>query len=192
MKLNQTDFKINSSVFRGIRTHRWSFLAVALLCFAVASTSCSKKDVKEDEPSFSPTEGAAAAPEESAASSSLGGAGDSNAGAAELQTIHFEFDSYALTGDGRNALKANAQWLTENPTATIQIEGHCDERGTTEYNLALGERRANATKDYLQKLGVDSSRMSVISYGEERPIDPASNEGAWAKNRRAQFVILSR
>lgn len=186
--MNRNQFRI----LNGFKSHRWSFFAIALLCFAVASTSCSKKDVKEDEPSFSPTEGAAAAPSEGAAASSLGGAGDSNAGAAELQTIHFEFDSYALTGDGRNALKANAQWLTENPTATIQIEGHCDERGTTEYNLALGERRANATKDYLQKLGVDPSRMSVISYGEERPIDPASNDAAWAKNRRAQFVILSR
>lgn len=176
----------------GFRHHRWSFVAVTLLCFAVATSSCSKKDVKEDEPSFSPTEGAAADAGGAADSSALGGAGDSFAGAAELQTLYFEFDSYNLNSQGRDALKANAQWLTENPTATIQIEGHCDERGTTEYNLALGERRANAARDYLQKLGVDASRMSVISYGEERPLDPSSGESAWAKNRRAQFVILSR
>jgi peptidoglycan-associated lipoprotein len=171
-----------------LRQHRWSFLAMMLLCFAVATSSCSKKDVKEDEPSFSPTEGAGAETD----SSSLGGAGDSFAGASELQTVFYEFDSYNLTASGRDALKANAQWLTENATATIQIEGHCDERGTTEYNLALGERRANSARDYLQKMGVDASRISVISYGEERPLDPSSGETAWAKNRRAQFAILSR
>ena len=176
----------------GFRQHRWSFLALLLLCFAVATSSCSKKDVKEDEPSFSATEGAATEESSAASSASLGGAGDSNLGAAELQTVYYEFDSYNLSASGRDALKSNAQWLTENATATIQIEGHCDERGTTEYNLALGERRANAARDYLQKLGVDASRMSVISYGEERPLDPATGEAAWAKNRRAQFVILSR
>jgi peptidoglycan-associated lipoprotein len=178
----------------GFKHHRWSFLAVMLLCFAVATTSCSKKDVKEDEPSFSPTEsaGADASGTGGDTGAALGGAGDSFSGAPELQTVYYDFDSYNLNSQGRDALKANAQWLTENPTATIQVEGHCDERGTTEYNLALGERRANASRDYLQKLGVDASRMSVISYGEERPLDPSSGESAWAKNRRAQFVILSR
>lgn len=163
-----------------------SLLAVAALGIAVVLASCSKKDVKEEEPSFSPTEGGGTS--EAATTS----AGDSFEGAPELQTVYYEFDSYTLTAESRTALKANAQWLTDNPNATIQIEGHCDERGTTEYNMALGERRAAAAKDYMQKLGVDASRISVISYGEERPQDSSSSESAWAKNRRAQFVLLSK
>jgi peptidoglycan-associated lipoprotein len=103
----------------------------------------------------------------------------------DLKTVYFAFDSYSLTGDTRSALKTTAQWLKGHPSDAIQIEGHCDERGSTEYNLALGERRANAVKNYLGKLGVDGSKLSVISYGSERPADPGHDEAAWAKNRRA-------
>ncbi len=177
----------------GARHLRFSFIAVFALCLAVALASCSKKDVKPDEPGFSPSDGAAAdGMGDAAAATPALSAGDASAAAPELETIYYAFDSFSLSNEARNALKTNAQWLTENPTATIQVEGHCDERGTTEYNLALGERRSNAAKDYLQKLGVDASRISVISYGEERPQEMGSEEGAWAKNRRASFVILSR
>ncbi|MBY0369576.1 peptidoglycan-associated lipoprotein Pal [bacterium] len=158
----------------------------------VAFSSCSKKDVKPDEPGFSPSEGAAVeepAPAEAAPSLS---AGDASPAAAELETVYFGFDSFSLDNTARDTLKTSAQWLTDNPTATIQVEGHCDERGTTEYNLALGERRSNAAKDYLQKLGVDASRISVISYGEERPAEMGGDEAAWARNRRASFVVLTR
>lgn len=174
----------------GARHLRFSFIAVFALCMAVALASCSKKDVKSDEPGFSPSDGAEAG-DTAAAAPSLS-AGDASATAPELETVYFGFDSFSLTNEGRTALKQDAQWLSENPAATIQVEGHCDERGTTEYNLALGERRANSAKDYLQKLGVDASRISVISYGEERPLESGHDEGAWAKNRRASFVILSR
>ncbi len=176
----------------GARHLRFSFAVVFALCLVVGLSSCSKKDVKPDEPGFSPTEGAAADDMDAAAAAPALSAGDASAAAPELDTVYFAFDSYSLSGEGREALKKNAQWLGENPASTIQIEGHCDERGTTEYNLALGERRANAAKEYLQKVGVDSSRISVISYGEERPLDSGHDESAWARNRRASFVVLSK
>ncbi len=181
---------------RGVKHLRFSFIAVFALCLAVALASCSKKDVKMDEPGFSPSDGTAledgSAGGDSAAAAPSMSAGDSSAPAPELETVYFGFDSFSLSNEGRAALQKDAQWLTENPTASIQVEGHCDERGTTEYNLALGERRANAAKEYLQKLGVDAARISVISYGEERPLESGHDEAAWAKNRRASFVLLSR
>lgn len=105
------------------------------------------------------------------------------------QNIHFEFDSAQLTDTAKGLLREKADWLKENPGQSIIIEGHCDERGTTEYNLALGERRASAAKQYLQDLGVGAFRMTTVSYGEERPLDPGQTEAAYSKNRRAQFVL---
>jgi peptidoglycan-associated lipoprotein len=109
-----------------------------------------------------------------------------------LNDIHFGFDRYDLAPKAREILSQNAEILLKHPGTKFQIEGHCDERGTIEYNLALGERRANATKQYLLSLGVSANRMSTISYGEEMPVDPRQNEEAWSKNRRAHFIILSR
>ena len=103
--------------------------------------------------------------------------------------VYFAFDSAALSPMAQATLKRKAMWLNENPGATVTIEGHCDERGTNEYNLALGERRAESARAYLVDLGIASSRLSTISYGEERPLDPRHNEEAWAKNRRAQFKL---
>jgi peptidoglycan-associated lipoprotein len=105
-----------------------------------------------------------------------------------LNTIYFDFDKYNLRADAKEMLKANAQTLKDNPEVAVLIEGHCDERGTVEYNLALGERRANAAKQYLVDMGIAASRIRTISYGEERPADPGHNEAAWAKNRRDAFV----
>ena len=93
-----------------------------------------------------------------------------------------------LRDDARKALDRNVEWLKANPTVRVQIEGHCDERGTEEYNLHLGERRANSVKQYLVKSGLDAARLFTISYGESRPVDPGHSEAAWAKNRRAQFA----
>jgi len=103
------------------------------------------------------------------------------------QDIFFEFDSSTLSSKAQGILKAKAEWMARNPHLNIVIEGHCDDRGTTEYNLALGERRAESVKRYLQDLGVAESRIRTISYGEERPLDPGNDEEAWAKNRRAHF-----
>jgi peptidoglycan-associated lipoprotein len=108
-----------------------------------------------------------------------------------LKDIHFAFDRYDLTDGARRILTENAKILLAHPNLIIQIEGHCDERGSSEYNLALGERRAVSAKLYLIKLGVKGSRLSTISYGEEMPVDPGHTEEAWAKNRRCHFVILS-
>jgi peptidoglycan-associated lipoprotein len=106
--------------------------------------------------------------------------------------VLFAFDSSVLSSEAKTLLEQKATWLSENPQVTAQIEGHCDERGTTDYNLALGDRRAFAAKQYLTTLGVPSSRLTTISYGEERPLDSGHNEAAWARNRRAHFVITSR
>lgn len=105
------------------------------------------------------------------------------------EMVHFDFDKYNIRPDAAEVLKRKAEWLKENPEVKVIIEGHCDERGTNQYNLALGERRANSSKQFLIKLGIAAERMETISYGEERPLDPGHNEEAWAKNRRAQFVI---
>ena len=109
-----------------------------------------------------------------------------------LKDIYFGYDKYEIRREDEGILKENAAFLKKNPKMKIQIEGHCDERGTAEYNLALGERRANHTKKYLVSLGITSDRISTISYGEERPLDPSDNEEAWAKNRRAHIVVLSK
>ncbi len=105
--------------------------------------------------------------------------------------INFDFDQFFLRDDAREILAEKASWLLEHGDVTITAEGHCDERGTTEYNMALGERRANSAMKYLVNAGVRADRISTISYGEEMPLDPGDNEEAWAKNRRAHFVIFS-
>ena len=102
--------------------------------------------------------------------------------------IFFAYDSYTLTKAAQNTLEKQAKWLKANGSATIAIEGHADERGTREYNLALGDRRANAAKDYLMTYGISSDRISVLSYGKERPVDSGSNPLAWSKNRRSVTV----
>ncbi|HMO17177.1 MAG TPA: peptidoglycan-associated lipoprotein Pal [Oligoflexia bacterium] len=107
----------------------------------------------------------------------------------ELADINFDYDSSALTPLAKDILKRSAAWLQKNPGSKVIIEGHCDERGTAEYNLALGERRARAALDYLRSLGSSTSNMSTISYGKELPLDPSQNEAAYAKNRRAHFAV---
>ena len=103
--------------------------------------------------------------------------------------IHFGFDSYELTEESRAILALKANIMRRYTSVAVVIEGHCDERGTEEYNLALGERRARASYEHLVILGVDPERMSIVSFGEERPINPAHNEIAWAENRRSEFVV---
>lgn len=106
-----------------------------------------------------------------------------------LADVHFGFDRYDITSEAQSVLAKNAEWLKANADATVQVEGHCDERGTNEYNQALGARRAQSALNALKTLGVDAKRMSSVSYGEELPLDPRHNEEAWAKNRRAHFKV---
>ena len=105
------------------------------------------------------------------------------------EDIYFDFDKSTLTAAAQDNLLRKAEWLRENSDATVTIEGHCDERGTNEYNLALGDRRAESAKAFLVDLGIDPSRLTTISYGEERPVDPRNMEEAWSKNRRDHFVV---
>jgi peptidoglycan-associated lipoprotein len=106
-----------------------------------------------------------------------------------LDDVFYAFDKYSLTDESKRKLEGNASELKRASESTVIIEGHCDERGTKSYNLALGEKRAKAAKEYLVSLGVSGSRITVISYGKERPFDPGHNEAAWAKNRRGHFVV---
>jgi len=108
-----------------------------------------------------------------------------------LEDVHFNYDSAALSDEARRTLETHAETMRLYPTMTVLIEGHCDERGTTEYNLALGERRASAAFNYLTSLGIPASRIKTISYGKEFPKDPGHNEAAWAANRRAHFQITA-
>src|SRR5262249_51540763 len=109
-----------------------------------------------------------------------------------LKDIHFDFDKYDIRPDDAKILDSNAGWLKSNDGMLVLIEGHCDERGTNEYNLALGERRAKAAMNYLVSQGIQASRITVISYGEERPVCTEKNETCWQKNRRDHFLVKAR
>jgi peptidoglycan-associated lipoprotein len=106
-----------------------------------------------------------------------------------FKDINFDYDKYSLSPEAREILKKHADYLAKNRDVNVTIEGHCDERGTSEYNLALGERRAKEAMKYLKELGVSAKRMKTVSYGKEKPLEPGHNEEAWAKNRRDHFAI---
>ena len=119
--------------------------------------------------------------------------GDSDSGkAGTLSTVYFDFNSSTLSSSTRDALESNANFLKENTSVEVQIEGHADERGGVQYNLALGEKRAQAVKQYLVSMGVSSSRVTTISFGKERPIAFGHDESAWSQNRRANFVVTAK
>ena len=109
-----------------------------------------------------------------------------------LKPAFFDYDKSDIRADARDVLAANATWLKKYSNVQFTIEGHCDERGTSQYNLALGDRRANASKDYLASLGVDASRIKTVSYGKERPFATGHDEESWQKNRRAHFVVTAK
>ncbi|MEA2164013.1 MAG: peptidoglycan-associated lipoprotein [Thermoanaerobaculia bacterium] len=109
-----------------------------------------------------------------------------------LHDAFFEYNDSSLSADAQSALTSSANWLKKNPGYNLLIEGHCDERGTEQYNLALGDRRANQAKEYLVTLGVDSGRIRTVSYGEERPFDAGHDESAWSKNRRDHLVLVGK
>lgn len=166
--------------------------AVLMMVVAVAAAGCAKKKpLVGDETTIGDT--GAPGEERLTGGGSLDryrrGLAPEEGGA--LKDVNFDYDSFQLSTEARDVLAANAEWLKENPRARTEIEGHCDERGTIEYNLALGARRAQAVKDYLATLGISPGRMSTISYGEELPLCRESGEHCWARNRRAHFVPAS-
>ncbi|BCR06157.1 peptidoglycan-associated lipoprotein [Desulfuromonas versatilis] len=164
-------------------------LVLALCCALLASGCAKKPKVTETLPTAQP---ALADTQDSSKNSNFNqnATGDLMVGNAQtgMQAIYFEFDSVLLSDEARATLQKNAQWLKSNAGSRITIEGHTDERGSDAYNLALGERRAVATRNYLVTLGVSADRIQIISYGEERPALQGSTEDAWSKNRRAEFM----
>ncbi|MGA2959522.1 MAG: peptidoglycan-associated lipoprotein Pal [Thermodesulfobacteriota bacterium] len=110
--------------------------------------------------------------------------------ATNLEALYFDFDQWSIREDQKDVLQKNAEWLKANPKVKVRLEGHCDERGTAEYNLALGQKRAEAANAFLEGLGIAVQRISAISYGKERPLDPGHDEAAWAKNRRVDIVMV--
>ena len=109
-----------------------------------------------------------------------------------LANVYFDYDKAVIRDDAKPVLETNAAWLKRFKTVKILIEGHCDERGTEEYNMALGEKRAKAAEDYLLSLGISADRLKIISYGKSQPADPGHNEAAWQKNRRDQFLVIEK
>lgn len=162
---------------------------ILVVAAAVAVTGCAKKrpDV------LPPAAGETVPPSD-------GGYTDPNAGVGTLQdqfraavssdTVNFGLDRYDVDATARQILDSQAQWLAQNPNVRISIEGHADERGTREYNLALGDRRANAASNYLSARGVSATRITTVSYGKERPVAMGSDEGSWAQNRRAVTIVI--
>jgi peptidoglycan-associated lipoprotein len=153
----------------------------SMIAGAVAAAGCSKAQ--------KPDEGAVP----NAVQADENASGDSDSGRAMgLQTVYFGYDAFTLNGEAKATAKANADILKANESVKVQVEGHCDQRGGIQYNIALGEKRANATRKFLIDQGVAEDRITTISFGKERPLDPGTSEDAYGKNRRANFVITSK
>lgn len=181
-----------------MRGKRWIMIALFLIVPGLfMTTSCSKKMVKSDGMTMAGDTGQAGSESEGSGDISQGGLDEEGLTPEQRRAkdqflnehIYFEYDSDILSAEAQSILMKKAEYLQDNPNRRVTIEGHCDERGTTEYNLALGDRRAQSVKTFLENLGVSGSRMTPVSYGEERPIDPGHTEAAWAQNRRAQFIF---
>ena len=165
-------------------------IALAItVCSAIALSACSKKPPAELPPA--PQSTATPAPPPRQAGPVPGSQEHFRQVMAGRDTILFDTDMFNIDAQDQAALREQANYLGQFPNVRATIEGHADERGTREYNLALGERRANAAKNYLISLGVSADRLSVVSYGKERPVDVGSNEQAWARNRRAVTVVMN-
>ncbi len=161
---------------------------------STASTSSSTASTSSTSSNAGSSSGSSSSGSSASSSSSSGSAASSSTSANDAlaaigNTVYFGYDSAALSGNAQGTLLRQAGFLNANPALTITIEGHCDERGTREYNLALGERRASAARDFLLAQGVDQARIKVISYGKERPVASGSTETSWSKNRRAATVL---
>ncbi len=185
-----------------MRKNNWLVIFLVLVIPAMMfSVSCAKKVVETApaetaQPAETPPETDTSADDEAAQKARLEQerlAAEEAARQAMMafseEDIHFEFDSSALMPAAQDILVRKADYMRANPNITVTVEGHCDERGTDAYNMALGERRAQSAKEFLTNLGISANRLGTISYGEERPVDPGQNEAAWAKNRRAHLVI---
>lgn len=161
-----------------MRTRCLMSAVISLLLAFLLLGGCAKKIVKQQEGPAIPGYGAGQISE-----------ADTHGVQTSLKTVYFDFDKYGLSPEAQSVLQYDAEILKRYPNVAVVVEGHCDERGTAEYNLALGERRAGAVAEYLSTLGIAPNRMSTVSFGSELPVDPAHNEEAWAKNRRAYLRV---
>ena len=170
---------------------RTGFRIVAASALALSIAGCAKKKPAElpPPPQTGPSETGSSSDNGTTTPGSVPGSRADFVAQAGTDTVHFATDSHDVDSEAQGILRRQAQWLAKYPQVRVTIEGHCDERGTREYNLALGDRRANAAKDFLAASGVDASRISVISYGKERPVAQGSDEDSWAQNRRAVTVV---
>ncbi len=195
-----------------MRTRGWNFIAVPLLVFMVVLAGCAKRPATTQASAPAPTGAGGATTGGGPGGAGLQPGGGTGGGAtttpgtgttarpapsqfaaiADLKDIHFDFDKYDIRSGDAKVLDGNAGWLKSHDNYLVLIEGHCDERGTNEYNLALGERRAKAAMNYLVSQGIQATRITIISYGEERPTCSEHNEACWAKNRRAHFLVKPR
>lgn len=158
-----------------------------LMVFALAN--CKSK--KTEEQATTPEESAQTAPQIDSTPMNFDAAGSDSGKIAGLETIHFDYDKSSLKDAEKKKIKGNVAWMKSHTNVNVQIEGHCDARGSIEYNLALGERRAKSVKSYMVNLGIPEARLSVISYGKEKPVAKGDGDDAYAKNRRANFVPLA-
>ncbi|MES2045997.1 MAG: peptidoglycan-associated lipoprotein Pal [Pseudomonadota bacterium] len=164
---------------------RLTNMLLVTVALAAATTGCAKKHPAELPPVAGP------APQDQTGTSIRPGSRADFERSVLSNTIHFALDRYDIDPQSQRILDSQVQWLRQWPNVPISLEGHCDERGTREYNLALGDRRANAAKNYLVARGVNPGRISTISYGKERPLALGSDEASWAQNRRAVTIVLN-
>jgi peptidoglycan-associated lipoprotein len=174
--------QIQISTRKAVGATAANFLTALVLAVTVIATGCGKSTKPEE--STTPLAAAAGADE------NLNGDSDSGKAGA-LKSINFPYDSFSLDATAKDTLSANASYLKSKTGIKIQVEGHCDQRGGIQYNIALGEKRAGAVKKYLEDLGITSDRVTTISFGKEKLLDTGTTEAAYAKNRRANFVITS-
>lgn len=169
-----------------------SIVVLGILALSLSLTSCSSAKKKNNQAG---TESVDTVQVDNGANNGvsleLNGDSDTNRAGA-LKTVYFGYNSAAIEGDARDTLNANAEFLKNNANVKVQVEGHCDERGSVQFNLALGERRAKTVRDYLVSQGIAGSRVSVISLGKEKPVSFGHDEESWSKNRRGNFVVTEK
>jgi peptidoglycan-associated lipoprotein len=192
-QIRRKEFSLKTRIMKEeVRVMRKLMMVLVVLAFACGTilmmSSCAKKQVGTGEAAPAPKPAAAPAPAAAAPSTTAVDMAQ-DARAFEAEGIYFDFDKSEIKAEAKAILEKKAAWLRANPSYKVKIEGNCDERGTNEYNLALGDRRAKAAQKYLNALGISMDRMSTISYGEEKPACTEKNEKCWSKNRRDDFKL---
>ena len=180
---------MTNSKFGQLISNVTNVLVLATVVFALGA--CSSKKKADDTATTPAADGSSQnTPQVDATPMNFDAAGSDSNKIDGLKTVNFEYDKSNLTGDAKKKIQGNADWMKAHPAVNMQIEGHCDARGSIEYNLSLGERRAQAVKNYMVNLGVPANRLSIISYGQEKPLASGDSESDYQKNRRANFVPL--